>query len=104
MIVTASIESATGIESRVPLPQLTGFQSNAPHSSVLTHGRPLALVRRGNAIIGNVIVSNDCNYSGVFEHPAIAHTKYIQNSPVAKPSRKDAEHLLMRKELSVPSS
>ncbi|HMK86407.1 MAG TPA: hypothetical protein VK437_10650 [Steroidobacteraceae bacterium] len=36
-----------------------------------------------DAIVSNVIVSNDCTYLGIIENPANAHEKYIENSPVA---------------------
>jgi hypothetical protein len=34
------------------------------------------------AIVSNVVVSNDCIYLGFFENPDSAHTKYIQTTPV----------------------
>jgi hypothetical protein len=36
-----------------------------------------------DAIISGVIISKDCTCIGVFENPANARTKYIQNNPVA---------------------
>lgn len=40
-------------------------------------------ISRQNAIISNVVVSNDHTILGLYEDPGNAHTCYIQNSPVA---------------------
>jgi hypothetical protein len=52
-------------------------------SDVFSYVLPKEAVPREDAIISNVIISNDCTYFGVVENPANAHTKYIQNNPVA---------------------
>ena len=50
---------------------------------IFSYVLPKDEVPREDAIISNVIVSNDCSYMGVFENPSNAHTTYIQNNPVA---------------------
>jgi hypothetical protein len=52
-------------------------------SDIFSYVLPKDAVPREDAIISNVIVSNDCSYLGFFENPSNAHTKYIQNNPVA---------------------
>lgn len=52
-------------------------------SDIFSYVLPKEAVPREDAIISNVIVSNDCSYLGLFENPSNAHTKYIQNNPVA---------------------
>jgi len=52
-------------------------------SDLFSYVLPKDSVSREDAIISNVIISNDCTYVGLFENPANAHTKYIQNNPVA---------------------
>jgi hypothetical protein len=52
-------------------------------SDVFSYVLPKDAVPREDAIISNVIVSNDCILLGIYKDPAKAHTLYIQNSPVA---------------------
>jgi hypothetical protein len=52
-------------------------------SDLFSYVLPTNAVPREDAIISNVVISNDCTYLGVFENPANAHTQYIQNNPVA---------------------
>ena len=40
-------------------------------------------VPRQDAVISNVIVSNDCTYFGLVENPDTAHTHYFETTPVA---------------------
>jgi hypothetical protein len=52
-------------------------------SDLFSYVLPKESIPREDAIISNVVISNDCTYVGLFENPANAHTKYIQNNPVA---------------------
>lgn len=65
--------------SATPL-QIVGFSDP---SDVFSYVLSSDAVPHEDAIVTNVIVSNDCTYAGVFENPANAHEKYIQNNPVA---------------------
>jgi hypothetical protein len=61
-------------------------------------------VRREDANISNVIVSNDCSYLWLFENPSNAHTKYFKTTGSRMPSRTDLELWRMRRECFVTSS
>jgi hypothetical protein len=52
-------------------------------SDIFSYVLPKDAVKGEETIISNVIESNDCTYLGFFENPSNAHTKYIQNNPVA---------------------
>jgi hypothetical protein len=81
MIASSPAEST--MNSRVPLRKLRSLRASATHSPASMSGRALDVVPREEAIISNVIISNDCTCVGVFENPANAHIKYIRNNPVA---------------------
>jgi hypothetical protein len=52
-------------------------------SDIFSYVLPKDAVTGEDTVISNVIESNDCTYLGLFENPSNAHTKYIQNNPVA---------------------
>jgi hypothetical protein len=65
--------------TEVPL-QIVAFSDP---SDLFSYVLPKDAVTGEDTIISNVIISNDCTYVGLIENPANAHTKYIQNNPVA---------------------
>jgi hypothetical protein len=65
--------------TEVPL-QIVAFSDP---SDLFSYVLPKNAVTGEDTIISNVIISNDCTYVGLIENPANAHTKYIQNNPVA---------------------
>jgi hypothetical protein len=89
MITSAS--EANRQDSRNPPRKLDFFtRSHSPDSMC---GRAPSALTRAGSIISNAIVSNDCSYVGVFENSANAHTKYIQNNPVANALARGSETL-----------
>jgi hypothetical protein len=52
-------------------------------SDLFSYVLPKDAVTGENTIISNVIQSNDCILLGLYEDPSKAHTRYIQNNPVA---------------------
>jgi hypothetical protein len=52
-------------------------------SDIFSYVLPEGAVTVEDTIISNVIDSNDCIVLGIYKDPSNAHTKYIQNNPVA---------------------
>jgi hypothetical protein len=52
-------------------------------SDVFSYVLPDKAVPLKDAVISNVIISNDCILFGIYEDASNAHTKYVQNHPVA---------------------